>query len=294
MSVGRQIGAASLPASARARLLRLHLVHTGAVRRQHHAECLERQRRRDLVVEHVGPDGRGVTIERVAVAGAARDVLPELVTGVKNDHLLGGQRLARAVRPHDVRMRADTRRAALEAPGRRPEALAAVGDHHVGRRCFKHLLQAQAAAKTSGSAGVAPEPRPRNAQREVHFDRLDRDVMQFETSVSMTSIPSLSGRAPIPPAASSLATNGRPDSGSWPPNAITSRVPELAAGILPGRAPTSAPRIVSAMRLMVAVRQLTGAGGLGFTIVPSGSTASTARKQPPLFGMEASEMARTA
>jgi hypothetical protein len=118
--------------------------------------------------------------------------------------------------------------------------------------------------------------------------------MQFETSVSMTSMPSLSGRAPMPPAASSLATNGRSVSGSRPPNAITSSVPEFAAGILPGSAPTSAPRIVSAMRLIVAVRQLTGAGGRGLTMVPSGSTASTARKQPPLFGIDASEIARTA
>ena len=62
----------------------------------------------------------------------------------------------------------------------------------------------------------------------------------------------------------------------------------------PGRAPTSAPRIVSAIRLIVAVRQLTGAGGRGFTIVPSGRIASTARKQPPLFGTDASEIARTA
>src|SRR3989441_305536 len=80
--------------------------------------------------------------------------------------------------------------------------------------------------------------------------------MQFDTSVSMTSMPSLSGRAPMPPAASSLATKGCPVSGSRPPNAITSRVPELAAGILPGSARTSAPRIVSAMRLIVAVQQL--------------------------------------
>ena len=48
------------------------------------------------------------------------------------------------------------------------------------------------------------------------------------------------------------------------------------------------------MRLMVAVRQLTGAGGRGFTTEPSGSTASTARKHPPLFGMDGSEMARIA
>jgi hypothetical protein len=48
------------------------------------------------------------------------------------------------------------------------------------------------------------------------------------------------------------------------------------------------------MRLIVAVRQLTGAGALGLTTVPSGRIASTARKQPPLFGTDASEMARTA
>ena len=118
--------------------------------------------------------------------------------------------------------------------------------------------------------------------------------MQFVTSVSTMWIPSFAGRAPIPPAASSLATNGRPVSGSVPPNAMTSRVPELAAGMRCGSARTSAPRMVSAMRLMVAVRQLTGAGGLGLTRLPGGSTTSTARKQPPLFGTVGSEMARTA
>ncbi len=143
-----------------------------------------------------------------------------------------------------------------------------------------------------------PEPGQRRTRgiRRGKFISTDSTgmFMQLETSVSMTSMPSLPGRAPMPPAASSLATKGRPVSGSRPPNAITSRVPELAAGILPGRAPTSAPRMVSAMRLMVAVRQLTGAGGRGLTMVPSGSTASTARKQPPLLGIDASAMARTA
>jgi hypothetical protein len=43
--------------------------------------------------------------------------------------------------------------------------------------------------------------------------------------------------------------------------------------------------MVSAIRLIVAVRQLTGAGGRGFTRLPSGSTVSRARKQPPLLGI---------
>src|SRR5262249_54139299 len=87
--------------------------------------------------------------------------------------------------------------------------------------------------------------------------------------------------------------NVRPVAGSRPPKAITRSVPELAAGMRPGRARTRAPRMVSAMRLMVAVRQLTGAGGRGVTIVPSGSTASAAPKQPPLLGIDGSEIART-
>src|SRR5262249_15764994 len=62
-----------------------------------------------------------------------------------------------------------------------------------------------------------PESRHSRARgmRSGKFISIDSTgmFMQFETSVSMTSIPSLSGRAPMPPAASSLAPNGRPDSG---------------------------------------------------------------------------------
>ena len=72
---------------------------------------------------------------------------------------------------------------------------------------------------------------------------------------------------------------------------MTRSVPELAAGMRSGSARTSAPRMVSAMRLTVAVRQLTGAGGRGLTRLPGGSTTSTARKQPALFGTVGSEIA---
>ena len=48
------------------------------------------------------------------------------------------------------------------------------------------------------------------------------------------------------------------------------------------------------MRLMVAVRELTGAGSLGLTIEPSGSFSVIGRKQPPLVVMLGSVMARRA
>src|SRR5262249_24813163 len=158
-----------------ARLLGLHLAHGGTVRRQHDAERCDRQRRRYLPVQHVGEHSRGVAIQRVAVAGAARDVLPELVTRVKDDHLLGQELLAGAVRSHDVRVCAGARRPAFETPGRRAEALAAMGDHDVGRR-LEHLLEAEATAEAPGAARVYPQPRAPDAQREVHLDRLDGDV----------------------------------------------------------------------------------------------------------------------
>src|SRR6266404_6995116 len=107
-------------------VLRPHFVHRGAIRRQRDAVGRDRHRRRDLAVQHVGEDRRGVAIQRIAIAGATGDVLPELVARVQHDHLLGRQRLARAVRSHDVRVGAGAGRAALETPGRGPEALAAV------------------------------------------------------------------------------------------------------------------------------------------------------------------------
>src|SRR6476646_10797067 len=57
-----------------------------------------------------------------------------------------------------------------------------------------------------------PEPGQRRTRgiRRGKFISTDSTgmFMQLETSVSMTSMPSLSGRAPMPPAASSLATQG--------------------------------------------------------------------------------------
>ena len=66
-----------------------------------------------------------------------------------------------------------------------------------------------------------PAP-PESAQRPARGMRRGKPIssdstgmfMQLVTSVSMTSMPSLRGRAPMPPAASSLATKGRPVAGS--------------------------------------------------------------------------------
>ena len=52
--------------------------------------------------------------------------------------------------------------------------------------------------------------------------------------------------------------------------------------------------IVPAIRLMVEVRELTGAGSRGLTRVPSGSTSSMGRKHPPLMGTDESAIASTA
>ena len=52
--------------------------------------------------------------------------------------------------------------------------------------------------------------------------------------------------------------------------------------------------IVPAMRLMVEVRELTGAGSRGLTRLPSGRRSSIGRKQPPLIGIDGSDIASTA
>src|SRR5262249_26979699 len=84
------------PAECLAAFLRANLVYGGAGRREGHAVGLARLLAGHLAVEHVGEDEVGVTVERVAVAGAARDVLPELVPGMEHDHLLRRQSLARS------------------------------------------------------------------------------------------------------------------------------------------------------------------------------------------------------
>src|SRR5262245_31990041 len=70
-----------------AELLGRELVHEVAVG-QRHAVDVARRPRRDLAVQHVGAHRLRVALERIAVPRAARDVLPELVAGVEDDHLL--------------------------------------------------------------------------------------------------------------------------------------------------------------------------------------------------------------
>ena len=49
-----------------------------------------------------------------------------------------------------------------------------------------------------------------------------------------------------------------------------------------------------AMRLMVEVREFTGAGSRGFTMLPSGRRSAMGLKHPPLMGIAESAMASTA
>src|SRR4029077_8405273 len=56
----------------------------------------------------------------------------------------------------------------------------------------------------------------------------------------------------------------------------------------------SAPTMQPAMRLIVEVRALTGAGAAGLTIVPGGRFRLIGRKHPPLVGISGSVSARTA
>ena len=78
-----------------------------------------------------------------------------------------------------------------------------------------------------------------------------------------------------------------------PPRARTSSWPEEAAGSLSGTAWTMAPLSTSVMRLTVAVREFTGAGWTGLTMLPLGRTALTGLKQPELLMMSEPVTART-
>ncbi len=82
--------------------------------------------------------------------------------------------------------------------------------------------------------------------------------MQFETSVSTTSTPSLVGRPPMPPETMSLRPNCLPVAGSTPPKETTLILPLFAAGSRSGSALTRAPKTTSAIRFSVWARIATG------------------------------------
>src|SRR5207237_9428557 len=117
-----------------------------------------------FAVEHVGENGSRIALQRIAVSAPAGDVLPELIAGMKDDHLLRRQLFAGAVRPHDVRVGAGAGAAALETPRRRSEALAAMRDHHVGRRGFENFFEPETAAEAPGAARVDPQAAEAEAQ----------------------------------------------------------------------------------------------------------------------------------
>ena len=83
-------------------------------------------------------------------------------------------------------------------------------------------------------------------------------------------------------------------SGRRPPNAITSNSQPESAGTLSGIASLNALRMHPVIRLIVAVREPTGAGATGFTSDPLGRCSVTGRKQPALVGIVGSVSARTA
>ena len=116
--------------------------------------------------------------------------------------------------------------------------------------------------------------------------------MQLVASVSITSTPSRAAEAPLPPAISSPTTKRRPR--CEPPKARVRSSPAASAGTRSGSASLKAPRMQPVMRLIVAVREPTGAGSHGFTSVPSGRWSDTGRKQPALVGIVGSVRARTA
>src|SRR3954469_2859706 len=117
--------------------------------------------------------------------------------------------------------------------------------------------------------------------------------MQFVAPVSITSTPSASAPAPLPPAINSPTTY-RPPLRPYPPKASTSNSPAEAAGALSDMTCASAPTMTPAMRLIVEVRALTGAGSSGLTRLPGGRCSEIGRKQPPLVGIFGSVRARTA
>ena len=152
--------------SARMRALRLRRRGVDLVPRQvgvdlldHDAVVLARALDRDVAVDDVLADVGGVALQRVAVAAAAGRRPGEHVALL--DRHVGEDRaeealvVGAAVQPHAVR---DRRQAALDAPGDRARAVAAVGDDGPLRlRQRRALLHAAAAAEAARAAGVGED-----------------------------------------------------------------------------------------------------------------------------------------
>src|SRR5437867_6581469 len=77
---------AALDAKSLPGFLRRDLVDGVASAAEHDAIGLARGLARDLAVQDVGEHQLGSAVERIAVAGAAGDVFPELIAGVEHDH----------------------------------------------------------------------------------------------------------------------------------------------------------------------------------------------------------------
>src|SRR6185437_15855217 len=82
--------------------------------------------------------------------------------------------------------------------------------------------------------------------------------------------------------------------GRLPPNATIAISPAEGAGTRSGSASAKAAMMHPAMRLIVEVRALTGAGSSGLTRLPFGRCMEIERKQPALVGIAGSVRARMA
>jgi hypothetical protein len=135
-----------------------------------------------------------------------------------------------------------------------------VGDGHVRRGGLEDLLQAEAAAEAAGAARARPQAHTGDPQREVHLHRLDRDVHAVR-DVGLDGVDAVLVR-PRPAAGGHRWRRTAGPSRIAAPKAGDQGVPEFAPA-LAGQGADQRARIVSAMRLMVAVRQLWAPAGAG-------------------------------
>jgi hypothetical protein len=101
--------------------------------------------------------------------------------------------------------------------------------------------------------------------------------MQFDTSVSIASMPSRVGRPPPPPATRSLRPNRSRLPLCIPANETQEMLPAGAAETRSGTAWSRAPSTVSAARFRVWARIATGAPGHGSSSDPFGTHTVTGR-----------------
>src|SRR5206468_1067166 len=96
-------------------------------------------------------------------------------------------------------------------------------------------------------------------------------------------IPSLVGRAPVPPQENQTYVHGFP-LGCAPVSCVAQIFAAPSAITLPGRTGASAPKTIPGRKWPITCRPATGAGGSALRSEPGGAVTVTGRNEPSLFG----------